>query len=43
MTALFWSTNSRGGTPFLSASYVIGVPCSSVPLAISTRAPRNRQ
>src|SRR5713226_7503896 len=28
--------------PFLSASYVIGVPCSSVPLAIRTRDPRRR-
>src|SRR5260370_6513398 len=28
--------------PFLSASYVMGVPCSSVPLAMSTREPRSR-
>src|SRR6266550_672119 len=42
ISALFPSTNSRGGTPFLSASYVIGVPCSSVPLAINTREPRSR-
>src|SRR2546423_3926001 len=42
MISLFASTKSRGGTPFLSASYVIGVPCSSVPLAISTRDPRKR-
>src|ERR1700687_4727679 len=42
ISALFRSTNSRGGTPSLSASYVIGVPCSSVPLAISTREPRSR-
>src|SRR5438445_5249938 len=40
--ALLASTNSRGATPSLSASYVIGVPCSSVPLAIRTREPRSR-
>src|SRR5712691_8830863 len=40
--ALFRSTNSRGGIPCLSASYVIGVPCSSVPLAMRTREPRSR-
>src|SRR5438045_1841390 len=42
IAALLRSTNSRGGIPCLSASYVIGVPCSSVPLAISTREPRRR-
>src|SRR5438105_3976474 len=42
ISALLRSTNSRGGIPSLSASYVIGVPCSSVPLAISTREPRSR-
>src|SRR6266480_4010026 len=42
ISALFRSTNSRGGMPSLSASYVMGVPCSSVPLAIRTREPRRR-
>src|SRR6266851_7295182 len=42
ISALLRSANSRGGTPCLSASYVIGVPCSSVPLAMSTRDPRSR-
>src|SRR6266508_1967740 len=42
ISRLLRSTNSRGGMPFLSASYVIGVPCSSVPLAINTREPRSR-
>src|SRR5882672_497164 len=42
ISALLLSTNSRGGMPCLSASYVIGVPCSSVPLAMRTREPRSR-
>src|SRR5450756_1413556 len=42
ISALLRSANSRGGTPCLSASYVMGVPCSSVPLAMSTRDPRRR-
>src|SRR5205823_6668731 len=42
ISALLRSANSRGGIPCLSASYVIGVPCSSVPLAMSTREPRSR-
>src|SRR5579859_2920138 len=42
MTALLRSANARGSMPCLSASYVMGVPCSSVPLAINTREPRSR-
>src|SRR5712691_11419097 len=42
ISALLRSANSRGGIPCLSASYVIGVPCSSVPLAMRTREPRSR-
>src|SRR5215469_3150905 len=42
MIALLRSANARGEMPSWSAPYVIGVPCSSVPLTISTRAPRSR-
>ena len=39
MIRLFRSAISRGVTPSASAATVIGVPCSSVPLTISTRLP----
>src|SRR5215471_4812935 len=42
MIALLRSANPRGEIPSWSAPYVIGVPCSSVPLTMSTRAPRSR-
>ena len=42
MIRLFRSAISRGVMPSASAATVIGVPCSSVPLTISTRLPAIR-
>ncbi len=42
MTRLYRSASSRGVTPSLSAWTRIGVPCSSVPLTISTLLPAMR-
>ena len=42
MTRLYRSASSRALTPSASACTWIGVPCSSVPLTISTRLPAIR-
>ena len=42
MTWLYLSASSRAGTPSLSASTRIGVPCSSVPLTMRTSWPAIR-
>ena len=42
ITWLYRSASSRGVVPSLSAWTWIGVPCSSVPLTISTRFPAIR-
>src|SRR6266699_2861649 len=42
MSALLRSASSRGETPSRSADTITGVPCSSVPLTITTSLPFNR-
>ena len=42
MIRLFLSARSRAVTPSLSAATRIGVPCSSVPLTMSTSWPAIR-
>jgi hypothetical protein len=42
MTRLYRSARARADTPSASACTWIGVPCSSVPLTISTRFPAIR-
>src|ERR671936_792748 len=39
---LYWSASSRGETPSRSADTITGVPCSSVPVTISTSFPFSR-
>jgi hypothetical protein len=41
MISLFRSASSRGVTPASSAATMTGVPCSSVPLTMSTSLPRS--
>ena len=42
MTRLYRSASSRAVTPSASACTWMGVPCSSVPLTMSTRLPAIR-
>src|SRR3954471_24690582 len=42
MSALLRSASSRGETPSRSADTITGVPCSSVPLTITTSLPFSR-
>ena len=42
MNALKRSAVSRGDSPAASAATMTGVPCSSVPLTMSTSFPRSR-
>src|SRR3954469_14188438 len=42
MSSLLASASSRGDTPARSADTITGVPCSSVPLTISTSLPFKR-